>query len=232
MTYGRIISNIHMKNRSTNPTYQHPFPERKPLRLSDYDYTQAGAYFVTICTQNRSCLFGTIVDGEMLLNEIGQIVEEQLHAIPKRFPQARLDEYIVMPNHIHAIITIVGAPLAGARNTDGVSGNSGNPVGAPLAGALNTNGAHVTDGASGNRATARVAPTTLGDIVGAYKSLCVHFCLAWARNHDNERLLGTLWQRNYWEHIIRDEPELHRIREYIRNNPLQWQHDTLHPTQR
>jgi hypothetical protein len=100
MTYGRTdYIDIHMKKRSTNPTHQHPFPERKPLRLSDYDYTQAGACFVTICTQNRSCLFGTIVDGEMLLNEIGQIVEEQLHAIPKRFPQAGLDEYMVMPNH-------------------------------------------------------------------------------------------------------------------------------------
>lgn len=167
---------------------------RRSLRLKNYNYAQAGAYFVTLCTQNRESLFGEIINGVMRLNTIGRIVVDQWHAIPHRFADVELDEFVVMPNHIHGIFVIVGAPLAGALD----------------------------------RATARVAPT-VGDIVGAYKSLCVHHGLEWIKQNEPNRILGQLWQRNYWEHIVRNEPELHRIREYTRNNPAQWELDQLHP---
>ncbi len=177
---------------------------RRSTRLKDYDYSQAGAYFVTICTQNRQCLFGEIVDREMRLNHLGHIANDQWNAIPQRFPMVELDEFVVMPNHIHGIITIVGAPLAGAQNS------------MPLA------------GAPIERAAARAAPT-VGDIVGAYKSLCVHHGLSWIKQHQPNRMLGKLWQRNYYEHIIRNEREINRIREYIRNNQAQWELDKLYP---
>jgi putative transposase len=172
---------------------------RRSIRLRGYDYSQAGAYFITICTHNRECLFGEIVDGEMRLRPFGRIVTEQWNDIPSRFPVVAPDAFTVMPNHIHGIIVIVGAPLAGAQSMTG----------------------------GYTRATARVAPTT-GDIIGAYKSLCVHHCLKWINLNASTLILGQLWQRNYWEHIIRNETELNRIREYIRNNPAQWESDRLY----
>ena len=184
--------------------YNSDIHHRRSIRLQGYDYSQAGAYFVTICTQNRECLFGNIMTGDVHLNSIGKIVHEQWNVIPQRFPTVELDAFVVMPNHIHGIF-VVGAPLAGAQ-------------------ILAT-----ANRATANRATARVAPT-VGDIVGAYKSLCVHHGLLWIQKNQPHRMLGRLWQRNYWEHIIRNETELNRIREYIHNNPVQWELDKLHPS--
>jgi REP element-mobilizing transposase RayT len=191
-----------------------PAPRRRSIRLQGHDYSQAGAYFVTVCTQNRQCLLGDIAAGAMRLSPLGRIVEEQWNVIPQRFPVVELDEFVVMPNHFHGIFVLVGAPLAGAQ---GVAGTNSRPTATKRA------TARVVD----TRATARVAPT-VGDIIGAYKSLCVHHCLKWMKHHDPQRILGTLWQRNYWEHIIRHEPELHEIREYIRHNPAQWELDKLY----
>ena len=166
-----------------------PTHHRRSIRLTGYDYAQAGLYFVTICTQDRVHRFGRVVDGVMRLNEMGEIIAREWYAIPDRYPNAIMDEFVVMPNHIHGIIQIVadGAPARGARTA--------------------------------------IAP--VGAIVGAYKSLCVHHCLEWANMQTPVIRLGTLWQRNYWEHIVRNEPELNRIRAYIRNNPLKWDADKL-----
>ncbi len=171
---------------------------RRSIRLKGYDYSRAGAYFVTICTQNRECQFGDITDGAMRVNHFGKIVGKQWNDIPQRFPVVELDQFVVMPNHIHGVFVVVGAPLAGAQIPNGAIG-----------------------------AAARAAPT-VGHIVGAYKSLCVHHCLHWIKQNIPQQRLGQLWQRNYWEHIIRDESELNRIREYIRNNPAQWETDKLY----
>ena len=177
-----------------------PQRNRRSIRLQGYDYSQAGAYFITICTQNRECLFGEIINGEMRLNTTGQIAADQWYATPQRFADIELDEFVVMPNHIHGIFVNVGAPLAGAQSPGAQSVK--------------------------NRATARVAPT-VGGIIGAYKSLCVHHGLKWIKQNEPNRILGKMWQRNYWEHIVRNEPELNRIREYIHNNPAQWELDKL-----
>jgi putative transposase len=182
---------------------------RRSIRLRGYDYSQAGAYFITICVQDRRCLFGEIVDGGMRLNGMGRIIAEQWDAIPRRFTNVELDEFVVMPNHVHGIIVIVGAPLAGAQNP--AFANHRTPV---------DNRAPV------DRAPARGAPT-VGDIVGAYKSLCVHQGLKWIKQNQPGSVLGKLWQRNYWEHIVRDESELNLIREYIGNNPSKWTMDKL-----
>ena len=94
---------------------------RRSIRLKDYDYSQAGAYYVTINVQNRECLFGNIVNYEMILNDAGKMIEEQWLALLERFPNIELDVYQIMPNHAHGIIVIVepvGATLVVARNMD------------------------------------------------------------------------------------------------------------------
>jgi putative transposase len=207
--------------------YDADIRHRRSIRLRGHDYSRAGAYFITICTQNREYLFGDIMDGKMALNPFGKIAPEQWYAIPERFPHVDVDEFVVMPNHIHGIVIIngVGAPLAGApciQNAQKTT-NGPRPI-TPDDGVTETRNRATAD----DRATARVA-LSVGEIVGAYKSICYRECLAWINNHEQDHRLGRLWQRNYWEHIIRNETELNRIREYIRNNPAQWREDRLNP---
>ncbi|TRZ53172.1 hypothetical protein D4S03_02195 [bacterium] len=124
-----------------------PKPHRHSIRLPGFDYSQSGLYFVIICTNHRECLFGDIVDGKMILNEFGKIINDIWGTLPTRFPIV-LDEFQIMPNHVHMVFRIVGAGLVPARN---------NPA------------------RDDERATTRVAPTiTLGGIIGAFKSLTTH----------------------------------------------------------
>lgn len=179
----------------------HDLPNRHTIRLQGYDYSQPGIYFVTICAQNREYLFGDIIDGKMILNETGKILTPIWESLPKRFPII-LDEFQIMPNHVHMIIHIVGAGLVPAHN---------NPV-------------HDFMPAHGKRATTRVAPT-IGDIVGAYKSLITHEYILGVKNNGWKPFDKQLWQRNYYEHIVRTEEDLNKIREYVNINPLIWNRD-------
>jgi putative transposase len=217
---------------------------RRRLRLKGYDYAQDGAYYVTICAQHRLCLFGDIVDGTIRLNAAGSAVQVAWNELPRRFAHLRLDAFVVMPNHVHGIAAFVGAGLAlpgekGAASStptqgdvvDGVTGgtrtmgNAGNGAAgsAPTLGHTGKGAASSTptrdDGDDGVAGSAR----TLGDVIRAFKSL--------SAIHVNRLLMryGPLWQRNYYEHIIRDEGELNRIRDYITHNPLQWELDRENP---
>ena len=188
---------------------------RRPIRLKGYDYSQPGGYFVTIVTQNRLCLFGEVVGEKMHLNEAGIMIREIWKNLPRRFPTVELDVFVVMPNHIHGILQIH------------------EPVGASLVGALDGNpGSEVTAGATdGDRAATRAAPTgvALGGVIGAYKSITTVEYTRGVKSEKWRRFSGRLWQRNYYEHIVRDEDELVRAREYIVNNPLQWALDGENP---
>ena len=162
-----------------------PLPNRRSIRLKGYDYSQAGLYFITICVQDRKCLFGKIGNGEMILNEYGIVAHQQWQQLPERFTNMELDVFQIMPNHMHGIIML----------TD-----------------TNTK--------------------TVGDIVGAYKSLVANDCLKilkqkWA-GVNPAPTMGKLWQRNYWEHIIRDEQSYQRISDYIINNPKNWTGDKFY----
>ena len=88
---------------------------RHSLRLKDFDYSQTGAYFLTLCTQKRACLFGDVVDGEMRLNDAGRVVEQCWLEIPNHFPRLDLDAFVVMPNHVHGILVITDGPV-GAKD--------------------------------------------------------------------------------------------------------------------
>ncbi len=204
-------------------------PRRKPTRLRDYDYSQPGAYFVTICVQHRKCLFGTIVDGQMQLNEIGKIVVECWNHIPQHFPFIELGDSVIMPNHIHGIIVY---PLVGGFCL-GVSAGSPRPtaeqqskhttveVGSPRPseGAQST---HPIVGAGSPHPPKN--PSALGKIVAYFKYQ--------STKHINQHrnIPGTrIWQRNYHDHIIRDDADLQRLRQYIQDNPMKWELDQLHP---
>ena len=160
---------------------------RHSIRLKNYDYSQAGAYFVTIDIQNRDHLLGNIVNGEMVLNDAGKMIDEQWNALKERFPSVDLDIYQIMPDHFHGIIVIVGATLVVARDD--------------------------------------AKPTTLGDIIGAFKSITTHEYIKGVENKNWQRFSKHLWQRNYYEHVVRDENDLERIRKYIQLNPSNWNSD-------
>ncbi len=185
---------------------------RRSIRLQGYDYSQAGAYFVTVVTWDRACLFGDVVDGEMRLNDVGQMVAAAWDALSNRFPIVALDAFAILPNHVHGIVVI-----ATNENT--------NDVGAGLVPAHDMTIIGATE-ATG--ATTRVAPT-VGDIVGAFKSLTTVHYTRGIKTYRWPPFLRHLWQRNYYEHIIRNEESLNRIREYIVNNPIQWDLDRENP---
>jgi REP element-mobilizing transposase RayT len=172
---------------------------RRSLRLREHDYASPGAYFVTICTGDRVCAFGDMANEAVRLNGAGEIVRACWQAIPDHFPDARLDAFVVMPNHVHGIIVIDRTPRRGD--------------------------ARVAPGAC-------VAPTQaqgpvadgLGAIIGSFKSAATR------RINESRGTSGqTVWQRNYHEHIVRDEDELNRIRQYTTENPLRWGSDRENP---
>ena len=164
---------------------------RRSLRLKGYDYSRDGAYFVTICTKNRECLFGEIVNGSMLLTPFGEIVGACWDDLPCHYQHMELDAFVVMPNHIHGVIvladTVVGAGF-------------------------------------------KPAPTRkrhgLPEIIRAFKTFSSR------RINGLRNAPGTsLWQRGYYEHIIRNENSLNDIRNYIQFNPAMWQWDRENPVE-
>jgi len=170
---------------------------RRSIRLKGYDYSQAGAYYVTMCTQNRECLFGEIVNGKMRLNEYGQIVQQCWMEIPQHYQNVQLDEYVVMPNHVHGIIII---------NESDIS-----TVGAIHELPLRHELPHSRE---------QRRNMLLPKIIGRFK-----MNVAKPINRIRQTPGISVWQRNYYEHIIRNENELNRIRHYIINNPLHWKTD-------
>ena len=164
--------------------------QRRSIRLRDYDYSQAGAYFITICTHKKEYAFGDIRDGKIELTAIGKIASKYWIEIPEHFDAVELDEFVVMPNHIHGIVII---NHVGVQNFE------------PL-----------------RHKYQHVIPKSIGSIIRAYKSMVSHWCKA--NGHDHFR-----WQRNFYEHVIRNEDDLDEIREYIVNNPLKWDLDSENP---
>ena len=199
--------------------------QRRSTRLKDYDYSQAGAYFVTICAHERRCLFGRIDQGEMRLKSPGMMVGNVWQDLNKRFPEVKTDVCVVMPNHIHGIIWLVGAPLVGARNDD-LGSALGDGIRATTRVAP-TLGLRASLG-DGIRATTRVAPT-LGQVIGAFKSITTDQYVDGVKRCGWAPFPGKVWQRNYYEHVIRNDRTLNAIRNYIEANPSQWENDPENP---
>ena len=184
---------------------------RRSIRLKGYDYSSPGEYFITICTQNRECLFGHVVNGEMVLNEIGEIARNFWHRISDRYDDVILDAFVVMPNHVHGII---GIEYNSETNNTGDNHSVGAIHELPL-----PNGE--TDFEIYRKQRRQML---LSKIIGWYKMNVAKRVNILLDNSGNR-----FWQRNYYEHIIRDDRSLDRIRDYIINNPMQWEEDMNHP---
>jgi len=188
-----------------NPEKRH----RRSIRLRGWDYTSPGAYFVTICTHNGECLFEDPV--------LRRVVETMWQRIPRHFPHVQLDEFVVMPNHVHGIIWIVDKPVGARHSREPLS---------PTDTILSDEPTQSRKQPSGNASPLPhgVVPGSLGAIIGNFKSVTAR------RINRIRRTPGApVWQRNYYEHIVRSEDELGRIRKYIRLNPLKWELDRENP---
>lgn len=176
---------------------------RRSTRLEGYDYAQSGAYFITICAQDRACLFGEVVDREMRVNAMGEMVEFTWFDLPNHVDGLMLDAFVVMPNHVHGIVVITGNVGAGSEP------------------------------ALTEPALTEPAPTTLAtrkkrhdlpEIVRQFKTFSAR------RINQYRQTPGIpVWQRNYYEHIIRNEESLNKIRQYILENPKRWANDRENP---
>ena len=177
-----------------NPESEH----RRSIRLNGYDYSQAGAYFINLVTQDRLCLFGEIVNGEMRLSQLGNTVQREWLRLERRFPGVELDEYVIMPNHLHGILVIAkqdAPPPPGDEHKEAA------PTKHP-----------------------RAAAGSLTAMLKGFKSAVEFRYHIMASNND------PLWHGNDYEHVIRDEDDLDRIRRYIAGNPMNWLKDAeYHP---
>ena len=165
---------------------------RRSIRLRHYDYSRAGTYYVTICTDGRKLLFGEVIDDDVKLNELGRITAEEWLKSAQVRSEIELDTWVVMPNHVHGIVMITNR------------GRGGRPV-APT-------------GAGGLRSS------SLGALIAGFKSAATRRI-----NATRGTLGASVWQRNYYEHVIRDESALNRVRQYIADNPARWSEDPENP---
>ncbi len=162
-------------------TYDPNIHHRKSIRLKGYDYSQAGLYFITICVQDRACLFGEISMGKMKLNDAGEMVETEWLKLPERFQNIELHEFVVMPNHFHAILQIVAPTVVIQKN--------------------------------------------IGEMMDAFKSITTVEYIRGVKKLGWGSFNGKLWQRDYYENIIRDEQAFQNISDYIANNPARFPTD-------
>jgi REP element-mobilizing transposase RayT len=179
-----------------NPQKHH----RRSIRLKGYDYAQQGAYFVTICTYQRQCWFGEILDGRMYLNQIGNVVTQEWVRSSQIRQEIELDTWVIMPNHIHGIVLITEINNLGAQSLTPLHTPTLSPE--PL-----------------HRQSRSLSTFIAGFKASVTKQI----------NIIRQAPGIPMWQRNYHESIIRDEESLHTIRQYIINNPQSWTDDPENP---
>lgn len=182
--------------------YDPKIHHRRSIRLKGYDYSQAGAYFITIVTFQREYLFGEVVDGEMVLSKFGQVAKQQWEKLPRRFRNIEADTFVVMPNHIHGIIVINDDTRRGTAES------------------AKDLGAESSRRAPTKEQFQKPVPGSIPTIVRSYKS---------AVSYRINLMRGTkdahVWQRNYYERVIRNEREMESFWNYIHANPMQWDTD-------
>ncbi len=175
----------------------HLFYNRKTTRLPNYDYSKNGFYFVTICAWERKKYFGEIINGKIELNEIGKMVKQYWEKIPQHFENIFLDKFVIMPNHVHGIVVIErDSPSVGTRHVASL------------------------------RNIASIQINKFGPLYQGSLSTIIHaFKASVTRESRRKKILYKIWQRSFHDHIIRNDLDLMRIREYIQNNPRNWEMD-------
>lgn len=180
--------------------------QRKRTRLAGYDYSQPGGYFVTVVVEDRKCVFGTVTSGGIELSSWGEIVCQQWLWIEEQYPYVAPDEFVVMPNHVHGIITIIDLPVDNRPAKADVGAARERPIPDPA-----------VDAAPFHRKL-----KSLSELVGAFKTTS-------AKKIHDAGMKSFQWQRSFYERIIRGDQEAYRIREYIQTNPLRWELDIENP---
>ena len=203
---------------------------RRSIRLRGYDYAGGGAYFITICTEAKKCLFGEIIGGEMFLNEAGRLVQKTWDSLPGRFRALVLDAFQIMPNHLHGVFVLPGpglepalAKATGAPVIQPYEDRRGRACPTLVGGRHGPQGTASRPPTSGN-ATSGPRRTSMGEVVGAFKSISTI-----AVNKLLSRVGTRLLHENFYEHIVRDVDELEIIRDYIIHNPQRWLEDPENP---
>jgi putative transposase len=191
------------------------FSNRQSIRLKGYDYSQEGLYFITICCQNRLHLFGEIIEGKMQLNDFGKIVAEEWLKTPEIRKNISLGNFIIMPNHMHGIISINTKASTEMKKNASKFHSPTQTIGAIIRGYKGATTKRINNlirlikEDSHRTGELQFAPRLNPSII----------------NLNSLSGEGSIWQRNYWEHIIRDDPSFDRISEYIANNPKKWKAD-------
>jgi REP-associated tyrosine transposase len=175
----------HVESRAMS--YDATTHRRRSVRLKGYDYASAGAYFVTVCTHERICTLGAIEDGVVQLSDQGRITQQVMTSLEERFPSVAVDAFVVMPNHVHAVIILVGTQFIAS---DGRSDGSRRPI--------------------------------LGEVIRTFKAVSTRLI----RGAGDE---SFGWQRSFYEHVVRSDADVRRIREYVEANPLRWDEDPENP---
>ncbi len=173
------------------------YKSRRSVRLKEYDYSQPGGYFITICTHRKVDILGTLNGEISCCNELGEVVSNSWRMLPDKYPTVTIDEYIVMPNHLHGILIL---------NDSDVHHDSNVGAGSPCPSSIQAT-------ALMERGRRNDAPT-LGTVIGYFKYQC-----AKQINLLRKTPGAPVWQRNYYEHVIRNEEDLADIRNYIKYNP-------------
>jgi putative transposase len=180
-------------------THSPPSHHRRSIRLKGYDYTRPGAYFFTLVVDGRDCLFGRVVEGLVQLNRFGEIAQKELQQLPNRLKTVQLNDYIIMPNHVHGILVIAAKNPPGERDRLSIQ-------------------------IAPERRFGAMVPNSVPSVIRSYKSVVTQKVNTLRATPGKD-----VWQDNYYEHIIRNENEWQKIRDYILWNPIQWQVDPENP---
>lgn len=196
---------------------------RRSIRLNGFDYSSNGYYFVTICLQNRDKLFGEIDNGQIILNEIGEMVLEIWNEIPNNYNGIEIDEFIIMPDHIHGILIIkknIGIDHKKGRVVEIQEGRTQGS--APT---IMKNENNMVDNVGVDPCVDLNKIEKLGIIIKNFKTLTTKIFIDNVKENNWPKFNKRLWQRDYYERIIRNEKEYFKIKEYIKNNPKMWGRD-------
>lgn len=231
-----------MKSKFDPQKHHRPFDSaqgRRSIRLKGYDYSSEGAYYVTIVARGRECLFGKIIDGEMHLSKYAEIIQKWWDEIPVHFLNVELGAFVIMPNHVHGIIFIIdnrrGEVISphdhpNSNNQEVVSPrdrSNNNNQNVNIGDTYNQDGEIDDEGVkTKNQGGETPLPRrTLGQIMAYFK----YQSTKEMNQIDTEYSITKFWQRNYYEHIIRNEKELQQKTDYIMDNPSQWDEDDENP---
>ena len=193
-----------MKSLSNERMTDLNLPRRHLLRLQGFDYSQPNAYFVTIVLEGRKCLLGDIFDGEMHPSDAGRMIEKWWNELTNKFHSIELDDFTIMPNHFHGLLWLVGADLGVGPGLGASSDQS-------------------------NFSKKEKVSVSLPAVMQWFKTMTTNEYIRGVKLSGWTPFPGKLWQRNYYDHVVRDDIDLDNIRRYIKGNPILWEQDNENP---